>query len=461
MIRTFFCTLLIFIIFPIFPKVTANLIHSSYLYKTAQFDNELSPFSGKTPLICLNKGSKVKILDEFETSAMHGNILFIEIADGKTGYIEKSSVIPEEYADINFFTNTQIKDLPINSILSFLYSGMDGLHFEDKNKKTFILDNLENVRFILNRKTENRYRYNNESIIVKVADIHTLRPLTNAQLNNIKIESDGYCYLDKKDIGKDFLLECDGYESKKVTINQKVNLFFLSAFPHAKEENNADNKNTCTVKINSLSKISQIYFRKENSFTMHTTDSQEISLPKGKYEIIYETIEGGFYPLQQFINLRTDYTNTSDILKNANHDRGNSLWREVPPAIQTNSTWKILFLKGKNINSDVSSLKYELEFINSGFNFYRNNRLVAGGYFVRDNENIRLHWNFGYGMQASLFSCGVVVSGKIRENIGTGIYEFEIESKKFEPKVADKIKMPWLPDIFNKENILFIKKTTN
>ena len=461
MIRTFFCTLLIFIIFPIFPKVTANLIHSSYLYKTAQFDNELSPFSGKTPLICLNKGSKVKILDEFETSAMHGNILFIEIADGKTGYIEKSSVIPEEYADINFFTNTQIKDLPINSILSFLYSGMDGLHFEDKNKKTFILDNLENVRFILNRKTENRYRYNNESIIVKVADIHTLRPLTNAQLNNIKIESDGYCYLDKKDIGKDFLLECDGYESKKVTINQKVNLFFLSAFPHAKEENNADNKNTCTVKINSLSKISQIYFRKENSFTMHTTDSQEISLPKGKYEIIYETIEGGFYPLQQFINLRTNYTNTSDILKNANHDRSNSLWREVPPAIQTNSTWKILFLKGKNINSDVSSLKYELEFINSGFNFYRNNRLVAGGYFVRDNENIRLHWNFGYGMQASLFSCGVVVSGKIRENIGTGIYEFEIESKKFEPKVADKIKMPWLPDIFNKENILFIKKTTN
>ena len=291
MIRTFFCTLLIFIIFPIFPKVTANLIHSSYLYKTAQFDNELSPFSGKTPLICLNKGSKVKILDEFETSAMHGNILFIEIADGKTGYIEKSSVIPEEYADINFFTNTQIKDLPINSILSFLYSGMDGLHFEDKNKKTFILDNLENVRFILNRKTENRYRYNNESIIVKVADIHTLRPLTNAQLNNIKIESDGYCYLDKKDIGKDFLLECDGYESKKVTINQKVNLFFLSAFPHAKEENNADNKNTCTVKINSLSKISQIYFRKENSFTMHTTDSQEISLPKGKYEIIVDRRE--------------------------------------------------------------------------------------------------------------------------------------------------------------------------
>ena len=28
--------------------------------------------------------------------------------------------------------------------------------------------------------------------------------MTNAQLNNIKIESDGYCYLDKKDIGKDF-----------------------------------------------------------------------------------------------------------------------------------------------------------------------------------------------------------------------------------------------------------------
>ena len=106
-----------------------------------------------------------------------------------------------------------------------------------------------------------------------------------------------------------------------------------------------------------------------------------------------------------------------------------------------------------------SSLKYELEFIDSGFNFYRNNRLVAGGYFVRDNENIRLHWNFGYGMQASLFSCGVVVCGKIRENIGTGIYEFEIDYKKFEPKVADKIKMPWLPDIFNKENILFIKKT--
>ena len=214
MIRTFFCTLLIFIIFPTFPKVTANLIHSSYLYKTAQTDNELSPFSGKTPLICLNKGSKVKILDEFETSAMHGNILFVEIADGKTGYIEKSSVIPEEYADIKFFTNVQIKDLPKNSTLSFLYSGMDGLHFEDKNKKTFILENLENVRFILNRKAENRYRYNNGCIIVKAIDMHTLRPLTNAKLNNIKIESDGYCYLDKKYVGKDFLLECDGYDDK-------------------------------------------------------------------------------------------------------------------------------------------------------------------------------------------------------------------------------------------------------
>ena len=459
MIRTFFCTLLIFIIFPIFPKATANLIHSSYLYKTAQTDNELSPFSGKTPLICLNKGSKVKILDEFETSAMHGNILFVEIADGKTGYIEKSSVIPEEYADIKFFTNIQIKDLPKNSTLSFLYSGMDGLHFEDKNKKTFILENLENVRFILNRKAENRYRYNNGCIIVKAIDMQTLRPLTNAKLNNIKIESDGYCYLDKKDVGKDFLLECDGYESKKVTVNKKINLFFLSAFHSIKEENNADNKNICTVKINSISEISQIYFRKENSFVMHSADSQEISLSKGKYEIIYETVEGGFYPLQQFINLRNDSANTSDILKNANRDRSNSLWREVPRPAESNAIWKILFLKGKNINSDVSSLKYELEFIDSGFNFYRNNRLVAGGYFVRDNENIRLHWNFGYGMQASLFSCGVVVSGKIRENIGTGIYEFEIDYKKFEPKVADKIKMPWLPDIFNKENILFIKKT--
>ena len=294
MIRTFFCTLLIFIIFPTFPKVTANLIHSSYLYKTAQTDNELSPFSGKTPLICLNKGSKVKILDEFETSAMHGNILFVEIADGKTGYIEKSSVIPEEYADIKFFTNIQIKDLPKNSTLSFLYSGMDGLHFEDKNKKTFILENLENVRFILNRKAENRYRYNNGSIIVKAIDMHTLRPLTNAKLNNIKIESDGYCYLEAKDIGKDFLLECDGYESKKVTVNKKINLFFLSAFHSIKEENNADNKNICTVKINSISEISQIYFRKENSFVMHSANSQEISLSKGKYEIIYETVEGGF-----------------------------------------------------------------------------------------------------------------------------------------------------------------------
>lgn len=459
MIRTFFCTLLIFIIFPTFPKVTATLIHSSYLYKTAQTDNELSPFSGKTPLICLNKGSKVKILDEFETSAMHGNILFVEIADGKTGYIEKSSVIPEEYADIKFFTNIQIKDLPKNSTLSFLYSGMDGLHFEDKNKKTFILENLENVRFILNRKAENRYRYNNGCIIVKAIDMQTLRPLTNAKLNNIKIESDGYCYLDKKDVGKDFLLECDGYESKKVTVNKKINLFFLSAFHSIKEENNADNKNICTVKINSISEISQIYFRKENSFVMHSADSQEISLSKGKYEIIYETVEGGFYPLQQFINLRNDSANTSDILKNANRDRSNSSWREVPQATENNAIWKILFLKGKNVSSDVSSLKYELEFIDSGFNFYRNNRLVAGGYFVRDNENIRLHWNFGYGMQASLFSCGVVVSGKIRENIGTGIYEFEIDYKKFEPKVADKIKMPWLPDIFNKENILFIKKT--
>ncbi|MBQ1998481.1 MAG: hypothetical protein II220_03230 [Spirochaetales bacterium] len=349
MIRTFFCTLLIFIIFPIFPKATANLIHSSYLYKTAQTDNELSPFSGKTPLICLNKGSKVKILDEFETSAMHGNILFVEIADGKTGYIEKSSVIPEEYADIKFFTNIQIKDLPKNSTLSFLYSGMDGLHFEDKNKKTFILENLENVRFILNRKAENRYRYNNGCIIVKAIDMQTLRPLTNAKLNNIKIESDGYCYLDKKDVGKDFLLECDGYESKKVTVNKKINLFFLSAFHSIKEENNADNKNICTVKINSISEISQIYFRKENSFVMHSADSQEISLSKGKYEIIYETVEGGFYPLQQFINLRNDSANTSDILKNANRDRSNSSWREVPQATENNAIWKILFLKGKNL----------------------------------------------------------------------------------------------------------------
>ena len=61
-------------------------------------------------------------------------------------------------------------------------------------------------------------------------------------------------------------------------------------------------------------------------------------------------------------------------------------------------------------------------------------------------------------MIASLFSCGVVVSGEIRENIGTGIYEFEITEKNFEAKVADKINMPWLPDIFNKENILFIEE---
>jgi hypothetical protein len=174
--------------------------------------------------------------------------------------------------------------------------------------------------------------------------------------------------------------------------------------------------------------------------------------------MIYEDIEGGFYPIQQFVNLRSDNTQIADILKNANRDRSNISWRNVPLSENNTVKWEILFFKGKNIASDVSQLKYELTFADSGFDFYRNGMLVAGGYFVRNNENIRLHWNFGYDMQASLFSCGVVITGEIHENIGTGICEFQITSKKFEPKVAEKIKMPWLPDIFNENNILFIRQ---
>ena len=112
MIRIFFSILLIFSASYIFPQVTGNLAYSSYLYKTANITNELSPFSSSSVLIRLNKGAKVKILDEFETSAMYGSILLIEIADGKNGYIEKNAVIPEEYSNTAFYINTQIGNLP-------------------------------------------------------------------------------------------------------------------------------------------------------------------------------------------------------------------------------------------------------------------------------------------------------------------------------------------------------------
>lgn len=455
MIRTFSLFLLLFLASPLFSEVTAKLIRSSYLFSNINIDNELSPFSGINPTACLNKGAIVKILDEYETESMYGNILFIEISDGKNGYIEKSVVIPHEYSGTKFYTNEQIKNIAPNSILYFQYSGMDGLHFKDKNKKSIVLDNLENLRFVLNRKTENRYQNKHKNIIVKVVDEQTLRPLINAKLNGKEIDSDGYCYLKTTDLGKNFSLECKGYESKNVNINKRINLFFLSKFFI---EEKMESNNTCTVKIDSSAKYSQIYFRNKNNFDIYTTDSQSIELPKGKYEIIYETAESGFYPIQQFVNLQNNFMKLSDILKNANYTRSNMAWRDVPKSANSNNTYKILFSKNNDIVSDVSSEKYELEFIDCGFNFYQNNKFIAGGYFIRNNENIRLHWNFGYGMIASLFSCGVVVSGKIRENIGTGIYEFEITEKNFEAKVADKINMPWLPDIFNKKNILFIEE---
>lgn len=462
MIRTLFSILLLFSASYIFAQTTGNLAYSTYLYQTANTTNELSPFSANTTRIRLNKGTKVRILDEFETSSMYGSILLIEIADTKTGYIEKNAVIPEEYSNIAFYTNTQIGNFPENSLLYFQYLGNDGLHFEDKNKKVFILKNLEKVRFVLKRKTENRYRNNHETIIVKAADSITLRPLTNAKLalsnaklGNTEIAVDGYCYIAKSDLGKNFLLSCDGYKSKNITVNRKVNLFFLSK--NSEPENQTTDENICSVKMDYPPNISQVYFRSECNSTLHTTDSKSFSLTKDKYEIIYETIEGGFYPVQQFVNLRSNSVKISDILKNIDVTKSNISWRDVPSS-KMNESWKILFFKGKNATADVSSMKYTLEFSGCNFNFYRNETLRAGGYFTRNNENITLHWNFGYDMNSSLFSCGVVVDGEIRENIGTGICEFEILSKKIEPKTASKIIMSWLPDIFNKGNILFIKK---
>ena len=455
MIRIFFSILLIFSASYIFPQVTGNLAYSSYLYKTVNTTNELSPFSSSSVLMRLNKGAKVKILDEFETSAMYGSILLIEIADGKIGYIEKNTVIPEEYSNTAFYINTQLGNLPKNSVLYFQYHGSDGFHFEDENRKVFVLKNLEKVRFALNRKTENRYRINHETIIVKVADSLTLRPLSNAKLGNTEIAADGYCYLDVSDLNKSFQLTCSDYETKNVTITRKVNLFFLSKNSQAEKSETAEN--TCTVKIDCPPNISQIYFRSEFSPELHQMISESTTLAKGKYEMIYETVEGGFYPVQQFVNLRSGSVKISEMLKNIDAAKSNISWRDVPPSV-INENWKILFFKGKNAAADVSSMKYKLEFSGSSFNFYRNEILCAGGYFIRDNENINLHWNFGYDMNSSLFSCGVAISGKIHENIGTGIYEFEILSKKFEPKTAAKIKMPWLPEIFNTGNILFIKK---
>ena len=455
MIRIFSSILLLFSLSCVSAQVTGNLAYSSYLYQTANTANELSPFSANTPYSRLNKGAKVRILDEFETSSMYGSILLIEIADTKIGYIEKNAVLPEEYSNIAFYTNTQIGTLPENSVLYFQYVGNDGFRFEDENKKVFILENLEKVRFALKRKTENRYRSNHETIIVKAADSLTLRPLHNAKLGDTEIAADGYCYLSASDLGKNVLLSCDGYESKYITVNRKVNLFFLSR--DSENENSKTDENTCVVEMNYPPNISQIYFRGEHNSVPHTIESNRFSLAKGKYEILYETIEGGFYPVQQFINLRSNSVKISDMLKNIDAAKSNISWYTVPSS-KMNEEWKIFFFKGKNAAADVSSMKYKLEFSDCGFNFYRNKILCAGGYFIRNNENIELHWNFGYDMNSSLFSCGVVVNGEIRENIGTGIYEFEILSKKIEPKIADKIVMPWLPDIFNKGNILFVKK---
>ena len=455
MFPTFLSLLLLFFVYPLFSDVNAHLIHSSYFFQAANIDNELSPFSGVATPIRLGNGAKVKILDEFETAAMIGNILQIEIADQKKGYIEKNAVIPEEYSDTAFYINKKIGNLPANSVIYFKYSSAKGLHFHDKEANEIILDNLENVRFVLNRKTENRYRNKHKTIIVKVADAHTLRPINNAKLADFKTDSDGYCYLNLNESGKTFSLTCDGYESKEITVDRKINLFFLSRLSY-ESHNTTDKQSTVRMKI--PDSFSQIYFRPQNSFDIYSTKHDSITLPQGKYEMIYEDIEGGFYPIQQFVNLRSDNTQISDILKNANRDRSNISWRNVPLSENSTGKWEILFFKGKNIASDVSQLKYELTFADSGFDFYRNGMLVAGGYFVRNNENIRLHWNFGYDMQASLFSCGIVITGEIHENIGTGICEFQITSKKFEPKVAEKIKMPWLPDIFNENNILFIRQ---
>lgn len=455
MIRILFSILVIFSASFAFANTEAYLVHPSYLYQTANPANELNPFSDAKVLIRLNKGAKVRISDEFETSAIHGNILFVEIADGKKGYLEKNAIIPEEYSNIKFYTNAQIGNLPENSVLYFQYSGTDGFHFEDENKKAFTLENLEKVRFVLERKTENRYRINHETIIVKAADSLTLRPLNNAKLGDTEIASDGYCYLNACDLGKTFQLSCCGYESKNIIINRKVNLFFLSKSSETEEPQT--NENACNVKMNHSQNISQIYFRKENSQIPHLVDSESALLTKGKYEMIYETVEGGFYPVQQFVNLQKDSLKISDVLKNIDTAVSNISWRNIPVS-KANEIWKILFFKGENAAADVSSMKYKLEFFDNSFNFYRNEILCAGGYFTQNNENIILHWNFGYNMNSSLFSCAVVVSGKIHENIGTGIYEFEIFSKKPEPKIVGKLEMPWLPNIFNKGNTLFIKK---
>ena len=455
MFLRFLSLILLFFAIPLFSDINAKLIYSSYFFQSANINNELSPFSGAQTPIRLHEGAKVKILDEFETASMIGNILQIEIADKKKGYIEKNAVIPEEYSDTAFYTNKKIGNLPANSVVYFKYSSAKGLHFRDKNNNEIILDNLENVRFVLNRRTENRYRNKHNTIIVKVADTHTLRPISNAKLDGFKTDSDGYCYLDLNESGKSFSLTCDGYESQKITVDRKINLFFLSRLSY--ESHNTNDKQ-CSVKMNIPADFSQIYFRPQNSFNLYSTKHDSVTLPQGKYEIIYEDIEGGFYPIQQFVNLRSDNVQIYDLLKNINHDRSNISWRNVPISENSNGKWKILFSKGENITRNVSSLKYELVFSDCNFNFYRNEMLVAGGYFVRHNENIRLHWNFGYDMQASLFSCGVVITGEIHENIGTEICEFQITSKRFEPKVAEKIKMPWLPDIFNEKNILFIKQ---
>lgn len=455
MIRILLSILILFSASFAFANPKGNLAYQSYLYQTVNPANELNPFSNAKVLSRLNKGAKVKISDEFETSALFGNVLLVEIADGKSGYIEKNAVVPEEYSGTEFYTNAQIGNLPKNSVVYFQYTGNDGFHFEDENKKAFILENLEKVRFALKRKTENRYRANHETIIVKAADSLTLRPLNNAKLGDTEIAGDGYCYLDASDLGRTFELSCSGYESKNITIDRKVNLFFLSR--NAETEEQEANENTCSVKMSHSQNISQLYFRKENSQTLYSTASESASLAKGKYEIIYETAEGGFYPVQQFVNLRKDSLKISDVLKNINADTSNISWRDVPES-EANENWKIFFFKGKNAAADVSSMKYRLELTGSSFNFYRNEKLSAGGYFTRDNENIVLHWNFGYDMNSSLFSCAIAVSGKMHENIGTGIYEFEILSKEPEPKMPGEIKVSWLPEIFDKGNTLFIKK---
>lgn len=216
------------------------------------FSDNLFPFLYSKGKIILEENSTLQLIDEIEYfNGFFGDILKIKVTDGyykgKTGYILEESVKLSDSSIKNGVAAFFDKDtyFPTNNVMikertkckvveSKVYNGDEviTLLFEEYPLKNLTIDlnNKNRIHYIINKASEISYFLRKGYDVIRVLDTNSLLPVDNAISNGFTSDKEGFMYIKRKRVTKNYMITKDGFTQGHITkfdSNDNIFLCFM------------------------------------------------------------------------------------------------------------------------------------------------------------------------------------------------------------------------------------------